>query len=46
MLVYIDNMAVSSLNGHYIILFKELLDNNFEITNLDKLKFMLDILII
>ena len=45
MLVYIDDMAVSGPNGHYIVLFKELLGNDFEITDLGKLKFMLGILI-
>jgi len=44
-LVYIDDMAVSGPNGHYIVLFKELLGNDFEITDLGKLKFMLGILI-
>jgi len=44
-LVYVDNMAVSGPNGHYIISFKELLGNDFEITDLGKLKFMLGILI-
>jgi len=45
-LVYVDDMAVSGPNGHYIVLFKELLGNSFEITDLGKLKFMLGILII
>jgi len=38
-------MAVSGPNGHYIVSFKELLGNDFEITDLGKLKFMLGILI-
>ena len=45
MLIYVDDIAVSGLNSHYIILFKELLDNDFKITDLGKLKFMLGILI-
>ena len=45
-LVYVDDMAVSGPNGHYIVSFKELLGNSFEITDLGKLKFMLGILII
>ena len=44
-LVYIDDMAVSGPNDYYIVLFKKLLDNNFKITDLDELKFMLGILI-
>jgi len=44
-LVYIDDMAVSGPNSHYIVSFKELLGNDFEITDLGKLKFMLGILI-
>ena len=44
-LVYINNMAVSGLNSYHIILFKELLDNDFEITDLCELKFMLGIFI-
>ena len=35
-LVYIDNMAVSGPNGHYIVSFKELLSNDFEITDLGR----------
>ena len=44
-LVYVDNIVVSGPNGYYIISFKELLGNDFEITDLGKLKFMLGILI-
>jgi len=44
-LVYINDMAVSGPNGHYIASFKELLDNDFKITDLGKLKFMLGILV-
>jgi len=44
-LVYVDDMAVSGPNGYYIVSFKELLGNDFEITDLGKLKFMLGILI-
>ena len=43
MLVYIDDIAVSSPNGHYIVSFKELLNNNFKITDLGELQFMLGI---
>jgi len=44
-LVYVDDIAVSGPNGHYIVSFKELLGNDFEITDLSELKFMLGILI-
>jgi len=44
-LVYVDDMVVSGPNGYYIVLFKELLGNDFEITDLGELKFMLGILI-
>jgi len=44
-LVYVDDMAVSGPNGYYIVSFKELLGNDFEITDLGELKFMLGILI-
>ena len=44
-LIYINNIAVSGLGSQFIILFKTILGNNFEITNLSELKFILEILI-
>ena len=44
-LVYINNMAVAGPNGYWIILFKNALNKDFEITDLSKLKFMLGILV-
>jgi len=44
-LVYVDNMAVAGPDGYQIILFKNALNKDFEITDLGKLKFMLDILV-
>ena len=44
-LVYVDDMAAVSPNGYQIILFKNILSEDFEITDLSELKFMLGILV-
>ena len=44
-LVYVNNMVVNSLNSHQIFSFKTALDEDFKITDLGELKFMLDIFI-
>jgi len=44
-LVYVDDMTVSGPNGYKIISFKTSLSENFDITDLGELKFILDILI-
>jgi len=45
-LVYIDDMAVVGPDGCYIASFKLFLENDFEITDLGKLKYMLGVLVI
>ena len=42
-LVYIDNMVINSSSSQFITLFKTVLSNNFEVTGLGELKFMLGI---
>jgi len=44
-LVYVDNMAVAGLDGYRIISFKNALSEDFEITDLGELKFILGILV-
>ena len=44
-LVYVNDMTVSNLNSYHIISSKTLLDKDFELTDLSKLKYVLDILI-
>ena len=44
-LVYVNNIAVVTLENIHIISFKMALYNNFNITNLRELKFMLEILV-
>jgi len=44
-LVYINDMAVAAPENIYITSFKMVLHNNFDITNLGELKFILEILI-
>jgi len=44
-LVYVDDMAVASPDGYQIISFKNVLSEDFEITDLGKLKFILGILV-
>ena len=44
-LVYVDDMAVAKPDGCHIVSFKLFLDNNFEITDLDELKYMFRVLI-
>ena len=44
-LVYVNDMTVSNLNSYHIISSKTLLDKDFELTDLGKLKYVLDILI-
>jgi len=44
-LVYVNDMIVSNLNSYHIISSKTLLDKDFELTDLGKLKYVLDILI-
>ena len=44
-LVYVNDMTVSNLNSYHIISSKTLLDKDFELTDLGKLKYILDILI-
>ena len=44
-LVYVDDMAVVGPDGCHIVSFKSFLGNNFEITDLDKLKHMLEVLV-
>jgi len=44
-LVYVNDMAVSNLNSYHIISSKILLDKDFELTDLGKLRYVLDILI-
>jgi len=43
--VYVNDMAVSNLNSYHIISSKTLLDKDFELTDLGKLKYVLGILI-
>jgi len=35
-LVYVDNIVVSGPNGHYIVSFKKLLGNDFDIIDLGR----------
>jgi len=44
--VYIDNIVVVALKSMYIVYFKIVLGNNFDITSLGELKFMLGIFVI
>ena len=44
-LIYVNNIAVNSSGSQFVILFKTALSNDFEITSLSELKFMLEILI-
>ena len=44
-LVYVDDIVVATLGSIYIVSFKTVLSNNFDITNLGKLKFMSGILV-
>jgi len=44
-LIYIDNIAVNGSGSQFVILFKTALSNDFEITSLSELKFILEILI-
>jgi len=44
-LVYVNDMAVNNLNSYHIISSKTLLDKDFELTDLGKLKYVLGILI-
>ena len=44
-LVYINDMAVAAPENIYITSFKMVLHNDFDITNLGELKFMLEILV-
>ena len=44
-LVCIDDIVVATLGSMYIVSFKTVLSNNFDITNSGKLKFMLGILV-
>ena len=43
--VCIDDIVVATLGSIYIVSFKTVLSNNFDITNPGKLKFMLGILV-
>jgi len=44
-LVYVDDMAVAGPNGTHIVLFKSALAENFDITDMGELRFMLGILV-
>ena len=44
-LIYVDNMTIAEKEIPGIALFKQNLSKDFEITNLGKLKFILDILV-
>ena len=44
-LIYVNDMTVGNLNSYHIISSKTLLDKNFKLTDLGKLKYMLDILL-
>jgi len=44
-LIYVDNMAVAGPNGTHIVLFKSALAENFDITDMGELRFMLGILV-
>jgi len=44
-LIYVDNMAIAEKEIPGIALFKQNLSKDFEITDLGKLKFILDILV-
>jgi len=44
-LIYIDNMAITRKEMSGITLFKQNLSKDFEIIDLDKLKFILSILV-
>jgi len=44
-LVYVDDMVVAGPNGYWIISFKNVFSEDFEITDLGELKFMLGILV-
>jgi len=44
-LVYVDDMAVATLESMYIIFFKMTLCNDFNITDLGELKFILEIFV-
>jgi len=44
-LVYVYDMAITTLENIYIIFFKMVLSNNFDITDLRELKFMLEIFV-
>jgi len=44
--VYVDNIVVTALESMHIVYFKIVLDNNFNITSLGELKFILGIFVI
>ena len=44
-LVYVDDMAIAALGNMHIISFKMALHNDFDITDLEELKFMLGIFV-
>ena len=44
-LVYVNNMVVAALESIHIVSFKMAFSNDFDITNLEKLKFMLEIFV-
>ena len=44
-LIYIDNMAIAGKGIPGVVLFKQNLSKDFEITDLDELKFILGILV-
>jgi len=44
-LIYVDDMPVADPNGTHIVLFKSALAENFDITDMEELRFMLGILV-
>jgi len=44
-LIYVDNMAIAGKGIPGVVLFKQNLSKDFEITDLDELKFILGILV-
>ena len=44
--MYVDNIVVTALESMYIVYFKIVLGNNFNITSIGELKFMLGIFVI